>query len=387
MKQLSFTIIFFIFSIQLYAEIIVSPSIEWITCESDLVLMVKIEKINFAEPSQKVTYDNITFEIDEVLKGALNRKTIQLKIRSNYAKPINDDLADSANKFLIFLKKSDEENKYIPSSSQFPLSIININKLPDFLYNKDGERLNDFDSISSIVKEWSNSKISYSIDIESKQKEIRSFATFVVVPAEEKYKEIFLNMMHSLSPNERKKASFELYKFPSLETEIALREILSDETEVKHFYAADEISKIEFSIRVAAINSLKKLGKSVPELETERQPTKEESRLLRQTYWQKTFEDAPPREWNITNIEDGVSFKIENRHTTSVIITCTNGEAEIKIILIPKEWKTIYHPNTKYLGGNLNSQGGRLFFVVGKISKSLEYKLINYFGLKELDRQ
>lgn len=295
MKRLLFTIIFFIFSTQLYAELIISPSIEWITCESDLVVIGSIKTLNIAKPSQRVTYDFLTVEVDEVLKGGLNEKIPQIKIRSNYTNPIKNDLADPSNKFLIFLKKSSEdEYKYIPTSLQFPISILNINKLPNKLFNKDGEMLNDFGIISGIVYEWSSSKISYSIQIESKR--ISSFPTYVNVPAEMKYKEIFLNMAQSFSPNERKRAALELYKFPSYETENALRELLADKTEFIHFYAADEISKIEYSIRVAAINSLKTRGKSILKLETERQPTKEEARLLRKNYWQNSFANALPKE-------------------------------------------------------------------------------------------
>lgn len=380
-----FYIIFFllIISNQIYAETLFSSSIEWITCESDVIVLGKIENIEFAKPNRLITYDLITIKIDKVLKGNVANRKLLFELKSSDTKTISENLNKSNNSFIIFLKKNTaNDKKHTPSSLQSPLSILNLDHLPADIYNKDGKFIRSADEIINLTKEWANIKIAHSLTIETNI--IRSFGFFIVAPAEEKYRKIFLDMAQSENQFERKRAAFELSKFPGDETEKVLFNLLNDDTEQISYFAADVIYKIEYSVRAAAYNSLKVLGQSISDVKLERQPTFEEQHSLRQNYWKKSFTDALPVEWKVFSVEDGKSLQIQGHDTTSVLITLEKDNYFAKIVLIPKEWDKIYFPQTEDLGINgKNSQGGRHFFLEGNLPKDVQDKLIGYFGLEK----
>ncbi len=377
--------LFLITSTQIYAETLYSSSIEWMTCESDVIVLGEIEIIELAKPSRLITYDLLTIKIDKVLKGEIADRKLFFELNSSDTKTISETLNKSDNTFLIFLKKTadaDNDKKYTPTSSQLPLSILNLDYLPAYIYDKDGKTVQSAPEIINLVKNWSDIKIADSLAV--RPKIFRSFADFILIPAEEKYRKIFLNMADSENPFERKRAASELSKFPGEKTETVLRRLLEDEIEETSYFAADVIFKVNYSVRAAAYKSLKVLGKSVPEVKLERQPTFDERRLLRQSYWKKSFTDALPVEWKVFSVEDDKSFQIEGRETASVTITLEKDSYIVRIVLIPKECDESHFPQTEYLGINgKSSQGGRHFFLDGNLPKNIQSKLTDYFGLEK----
>lgn len=381
MKLLYIILFIFTFYFQICAENIGSSSIEWLTCSSDLIVMGEVENIKLANPSKYITYDLINIKIDKVLKGNIVGRKLSFELQNSDTKTITEKINISETNFIIFLKENDDK-KYIPTSLQFPLSIIDLNGLTKNLYNKDGKEVQFPVEIIDLVKKWANVKIAHSLRVEP---EVfgNLFPAFIVVPAEEKYREIFLKMARSDNSYERKKAAIELSKFPGDETEKVLRQLLYDETEEISYFAADVIYEVNYSVRAAAFASLKMLGKSLPDIRLKRQPTLDERTLLRQSYWRKSFTETITDEWKVFSVEDGESFEIDGLDRTSVIITLKKDENIVKIILIPKEWDKTYFPQTDYLGINgKNSQGGRHFFLEGNLPKEIQAKLVDYLGLE-----
>jgi hypothetical protein len=163
-----------------------------------------------------------------------------------------------------------------------------------------------------------------------------------------------------------------------------LRKLLEDETENFWNFSADTISRVEFGVRTAAYRSLQALGKPVSDkIELERKPTEAEQRSLRQSYWQKSFTEALSEGWKVVSVVDGRSRRVEGRDTTSVIVTCGEGESRCRFTLIPKEWNKKDLPAGANLGMNgRNSQGARHFFLDGTLPKEVKGKLTKYFGLE-----
>ena len=122
LKILYIIFLIFIVSSQIYAETIVSSSIEWITCQSDVIITGKIENMVVANPSPLIAYNLITVKIDKVLKGNITDRKLVFELNSSDTKTIKENLNKSDGSFVIFLKKTaDTEKKYIPTSSQSPL--------------------------------------------------------------------------------------------------------------------------------------------------------------------------------------------------------------------------------------------------------------------------
>lgn len=378
------------------AEISIAPSIEWLACESEVILVGKITKIDLTKGVHAVTYEDCNFQIQEVIKGDIKGEEVSFCIRT-LSEPTAKAFLDSKDGILLFLSKSTDhgseqhlDNKYVLTSDHTPLSIFDLSNGPKVVYSKQMTILTDKKEILDLTRLWSHSKISHSIWSEIPPDSpifARLYAgstCYLTVPAEETYHAKFMKLALSDKPHERKAAASELYKFPGEETERVLRELLKDDTVNFWYSSADTILKVEFGIRARAYSSLKELGKPVPEsIQLEREPTKEEQRSLRQSYWRKSFENALADSWKVISIEDGDTRQVEKRDTTAIIVTCGKEEERCRITLIPKEWDQKNFPEGERLGINgRDSQGARYFFLKGTLPQEVKEKLIKHFRLE-----
>ena len=81
MNKAIFTICFVLFvSGQVFAEYISAPSIEWLTCDSDVVLVGKINRIEALKDEKTYRYGNCTIEINEIIKGNIEDNTPRKEI-------------------------------------------------------------------------------------------------------------------------------------------------------------------------------------------------------------------------------------------------------------------------------------------------------------------
>jgi len=381
------------------AEIMVASSVEWLSCESEVIVVGKITDITTTKGVHSVIYEDCTVHIHEVLKGDSKAKDLVFCLRTLSAKPSAKAFMNSKDGILLFLSKSRDhgperhlDNKYVPSSMRSPLSILDLSDIPNHVYSKDMRILTDKKRILNLVRTWSDSTISHSLWSEApfgspiyKQLYAGS-ACYLVVPAEETYRAQFLKMARSQKPQERQKAASELHKFPGEETTRVLAELLKDDTTNLWYFSADTVSKIEFGVRAAAYRSLKALGEPVPEkIQLERKPTETEQRSLRQSYWRKSFTEALPEGWKVISVEDGHTRQVGRRDATSVIVTCGKGESSCRLMLIPKEWDKNDLPTGATLGINgRNNQGARHFCFTGAMPEAVKAQVAKYFGLERL---
>jgi len=392
-----FLLVFLLFPAGVYAEIMAAHSIEWLTCKSEVVVIGEVKEICITKGEHSSIRRDFSVEVLEVLKGDVKGKDITFWSFEHHSMPLARDLMNSKKGVLLFLSKSNKhgmkshhDNNYVPTILYDQVSIMNLSKLPKHLYSKEMKILSDKKEILDLVRKWADSKILHSVwsevswDSPIFNKLYAGSSCYLIVPAEEKYREQFLKQARSDKPRERQKAAGELYKFPGEETTRVLRELLKDDTENIWYFSADTISNIQFSIRKAAYESLKALGKDVPEkIQLERKPTEQEKKSILLKYWTKSFTKALPQDWKIVSVEAGQSHWSGRIITTSVIIKCQKGSSNGTFILIPKDWDKKYLPDGTNLGINgRNSQGGRYFFVEGSVPKEVKQKLTKYYGLE-----
>jgi len=379
------------------AEIMAAPSIEWLSCQSDVIVVGKLEKIAVIKGPGDVIYEDCTVQIGEVVKGDIKGKELVFCLRTlSSPEPSVKALMNSRQEVLLFLSKSEDhggeshlDNMYVPTSMLQPFSVINLSDVPKDLYGKDMTVLADPKVILKIVRTWAHSKISHSLWSEVPYaspvfKQLYAGSScYLIVPAEESYRPYFLKLARSGNQYERQRAAEELYKFPGEETEAVLRELLADKTENVWTFSADTIWRIEYGVRAAAYNSLKALGKPVPQIELERKPTDAEQRSRRQGYWQKSFAEALRNGWKVISVEDGITRQVEDRDTVSVVVTCGKGDSRCRFTLVPKEWDRKDYPPGESIGiDGRHSQGARQFFVDGNMPKDLKDMVIEQFGLE-----
>lgn len=124
------------------AEIMVATSVEWLTCNSEVVVVGKIKQITTINGAHSVIYEDCVVEVSEVLKGDIKDKQITFCLRTFSLFPTAKALMNSKDGVLFFLSTSKENgseahlnNKLVPSSEQFPLSIVDLSNPPKNLFN------------------------------------------------------------------------------------------------------------------------------------------------------------------------------------------------------------------------------------------------------------
>jgi hypothetical protein len=381
---------------QARAEIMAASSIEWLTCQAEVIVVGKITQMMTTTGKHAGTYKDCYVEIDEVIKGKVKGKEIMFFQRPLPPNLPVAELAKSKHKLILFLSKSTGRGpshyigrKYVLTSRRFPLSAFDLTNLPPDAYSKDMTIIKDPQKLLKIVRHWAKSKITNSINAdvpyESKiHKQLYSGSScFLIVPAEEKFRAHFMKMAGSKEPHERARAASELYKFPGKETERVLIKLLQDKTESFGHSSADTLVRVIYSVRAAAYRSLRRLGKKVAAIDLERKPTKQEQVSVRQSYWKKSFETALTDGWQVSEVKDGKARKAAGRDTVAVLVSCSKGKSSCKFMLVPKEWDKKNWPSEENLGINgINNQGARYFFLRGALPEPVKQKLVKYFGLE-----
>jgi hypothetical protein len=385
-----------ILSRQVQAELMYASSIEWLACKSEIIIVGKVKRVT-TEDSNSMNYEEATVELDEVIKGNVKEKQFGFSLRKYSPKTSLQDLMNSAEQVLIMLKRSTDYgpndflyNKYVPTSMQSPLSIMSFSEPKSEVYSKEMRILSDKKEILDSVRTWAKCKVARSVTKEVRpdspiyERLYSGSACFLLVPAEEKHRVEFLTLAKSDKPEERLRGAHGLSLFPGHEeeTERVLRELLNDKTERVSLYSEDTIAKIDFYIRASAYRKLQELGKSVPDIELERQPSDEQRRSLRAGNWERSFAGALTGGWKVLSVEDGKTRLINGRDTTSVIVNCEEGNSKARFLLIPKEWDKKDLPSATYLGiSRWDSQGAKHFFLEGVLPNEVQDKLVKYYNL------
>jgi hypothetical protein len=374
-----------------------APSLEWLSCSADAIVIGKIGKLT-AEPGPgDVIYEDCVVDVKEVIKGDVKGKQIEFTWREIDGSQTVLPLLKARQGVVLFLAKSRDngsehrmDDRWVPLPNEGRPWIVDLSEAPKGVFSKEMKIISEEEVMLRIVREWAKSPVKQSLQLEVPPdspvfKELFSGSScFLTVPAEEKYREGFMKLARSPEAGERARAAGELAKYPGAETEAILRALLKDDAESVGYYASDEIYRVTFHVRSAAYYSLKALGQTVPEMALERKPTAEEQRVLRERAWKASFTTALKDGWSI-KVADGPARVLDGRERTIVIVTCQRDKDEATFTLIPKEWP---HGGADvrgkiFLGTNgPNSQGGRGFYLQGKLPEDERKAVVAYFGLQ-----
>jgi hypothetical protein len=215
-------------------------------------------------------------------------------------------------------------------------------------------------------------------------------SVWLMVPAEEKYRDYFMRQAHSAKVWERIEAAEELWKFPGPETEELLRSLLNDTTEPELWNTGGSFETVSFPVRIVASNSLKKLGLNPPDLPLKRATTLEERQQARQVYWTQRFRNNLPTGWHLLSVTDGPTMRIkspyetEAREATIAVIEIGNGRSQCTLMLVPFDWPPEKFPSDHRLGvDSPGSTGARIFFCDDTTPPDFRTQLIATYHLVE----
>jgi hypothetical protein len=115
------------------AETIVASSPEWLTCESDLVVVGRVEKIVTTRGGGDVFYEDCTVVVKEVIRGKVDGDRLVFCLRTLSAESPAKGWMKASEPVLFFLSKSTGhgsekhlDDLLVPTSHQFPLSVIDL---------------------------------------------------------------------------------------------------------------------------------------------------------------------------------------------------------------------------------------------------------------------
>ena len=115
------------------AETIVGSSLEWLTCESDAVVVGRITKIVTTRGPGSVFYDDCTVAVEEIIKGKVVDRMVVFCFRSLAKESAARSWMKSEQPLLLFLSKSRDhgpekrlETMLVPASREAPLSVIDL---------------------------------------------------------------------------------------------------------------------------------------------------------------------------------------------------------------------------------------------------------------------
>lgn len=396
MKQILVQVLLLlIFAHHGWAEMIGIASVEWLTCDSDVIVIGKVAEITRAESLYSTVFEDCKIQIDEVIKGGISGTELVFCWGAVPNQPEPQGFLQSDSSILFFLSRSDvrKENHHLHdmlvlTSKSFPTSAVNLANLPEEIYDRNATPLRDSKQIVSLTKSWADREVRYSLMGDRlPPKEPSGIdgggGRWLIIPVEEKYRAQFVADAQSDDPGRRWWAARELYKFPGEETERILRGLLKDETEQVMSPSADTISRVQYGVRTAAYESLQILGKPVPEIQLWRRATEEEQRSIRQDYWRRAFTEGLSDGWRVISLEDGTTRVLNELESTVVVVTVGKDDLRCKFTLIPYEWNLEISSEGENLG-RAPGQLGRVFYFDGELPSPVQKNLIKYFGLEAL---
>jgi hypothetical protein len=395
-----------LFTCQARGEISGTDSVEWLTCKSEIVAKGRITVNRKTKGPGDVFFHDCTLEVTEVIKGKPDRRIFFSHRRlSDPAEAM--DVTDR--EVLVFLSRwedhyTDEEarlwvaqdskhdarmhGRLVPAWRHGRLSIFEMSSVPLHLFDKEMQPVKDSGRLLELCRAWAKSDTKFAVSENAPfgSEFFNEFnagsAVYLAVPAEEKHRLKYLAQAGSDVVSDRVAAAGGLGMFPGAESETALRRLLDDQSESIWMYSQDTISEIEYSVRSGAAQSLKLLGKPVPDLVLRRFPDEVEQRNFRHAAWTKNFQAALQGKWKILEIRDGRTRKIDSRDFVVVEMDLSGSSGQGHVWLVPKEFPEGDDIRGEYLGMNgLNSQGARRFYFDKGGDPELRQLLVKYFGL------
>lgn len=209
----------------------VMPSVELLTCESDIIVIGKLKSVTKIRGNGWDTSFEGVLDLSpegggkecEIIKGKLPEKELVFRFYGQEAAAsLEKTLADSR-PVLLMLRKyekpvdngcdGDMQGQYIPTSQRYscPVSLFPLDEIPThktkyrFLCDKHGRILSDDEEVVRIIREWATSPIKNSLPgfytperahIQYTKDEFFNMSSgcILMVPAEEQYREFLLKI-------------------------------------------------------------------------------------------------------------------------------------------------------------------------------------------------
>jgi hypothetical protein len=417
----------FLLCTSVQAEMVRGDTLEWLACASEVIAVGQITRSTTTRDDGGRANEEWILRVTEMIKGppareisfryqnlwnddiSWIRRTAEPMVLLSRAKSDKDwdptapaqekpvdltiiDLSATAPPVTVAPKNKNAPSFLVPTTARHPFSVLDLQKPPPDLFNRDGRRLTSRDEILAIARTWSKSPITAYLDrnvdppSDAFEQLYSGSVVLLRVPAEEKYRAEFMKLARSGTTYERGKAAAELAKYPGVETEKLLRSLLDDTSEQPWLLAGDGIATIRYPVREAAYNGLKQFGVDVPELPFERAPKEEERRQLRATTWRSSFQSALPSGWQVLSVRDGPTKPIvveggnpvKTRDITIVVVEIGKDSERYNVTLVPLEWPKADMPSGRRLG----AQGRRIFLFESALPQEVQSHLIRYYGLE-----
>jgi hypothetical protein len=166
------------------AETMVGSSLEWLTCESDVVVVGRIKKIVTTRGPGSVFYDDCTVAVEEVIKGKVVDRMVVFCFRSLAKESPARSWMKSEQPLLLFLSESRDhgpekrlETMLVPASGQAPLSVIDLAAPGKYVIDRQFTVLSEKSAIletcRSTVKRLNEHLKKSFVDPQTKVKEVR----------------------------------------------------------------------------------------------------------------------------------------------------------------------------------------------------------------------
>ncbi len=373
-------------------------TVERLACASDVIVVGELTNVLARAKPNELDLEMCALHVREVIKGKPGAElTFSHYVRSGRS----ESWRTKGHELLVFLRHATARDgqglrrQLTPTEDRDELSIIDLPSLQPSLYDRAGSRLKDSGALLALTRQWAGAGIKEElhrdaeIDSDADRDSPEADGVWLFVPAEEKYRDLFMRQAHSSKQWDRREAAEELWKFPGPATVQLLRALLDDVSE-NDLTMGGDITITRFPVRAAAFESLEKLGEKPQPIPLQRTTTAEERRRLHEIIWTNRFRNNLPPGWRVLAVRDGASTALvdpldpASNDGTIVIVTIGNGALRYDLTLVPVQWPPEDLPAGRRLGDDsLVSNGARIFFCPPTMPVQLQMELVRRWNLTE----
>ena len=281
------------------AEFDIVDSLEWMAIDAPLIIRGRVTEFKDTKGPDGVTYRDITVAVAEVIKGKLEEKSVEVRLRLLGENRAGLAWKEVGHPYLLFLRKGraiDDQamaNRWVLREAR--QSAVDLDK-PELAYLADMTKARTADDILKAVREYAKKEAKASVvgepnifkpqtgylrlevpwDSEIRREPHDDRVLYLNVPADEKYRPLAMKEAQSHHTWYRAEGADMLRNYPGKETLELLTRLLQDPGESKWSTSRSELDRISYPVREAAYDSLRALGENPEKPVLERKPSDEE---------------------------------------------------------------------------------------------------------------
>jgi len=181
-------------------------TVERITCASDIIVLGELTNVLARAKPNELDLEMCALHIRQVIKGQPGAElTLSHYVRSKR----DESWRTKGHELLVFLRYATEQDsrglrrQLTPTEDRDELSIIDLPSLQPMLYDRTGCRLKDRAALLTLTREWARAQVKEEIhrdaemDSDAERDSPEADGVWLFVPAEEKYREVFMGQSHS----------------------------------------------------------------------------------------------------------------------------------------------------------------------------------------------